>query len=284
MTTGSKHDPMTVGELEAFQLRPQLLSGLRDCARRFGVPAGDLRVLDWGCRRGLTVLKLLELGFDACGVDLDERPLRNGAQLMRARGADPDARLACLAPDGRTPFPAGHFHVVISDQVFEHVRDPDVMLAEMARITRPGGARLHFFPARWCLIEPHLRLPCLHWLPKNALRRWYIRILLRRIPEWRELAGRSASEKVHTYCEYSLYKTYYRPLRTLLAALGRHGFEPALITVGGGRWLRRLLSVLKSRPEWQQRVRVVWTNTFGTAAIACTRTTTASGDARAEVA
>jgi 2-polyprenyl-3-methyl-5-hydroxy-6-metoxy-1,4-benzoquinol methylase len=51
---------------------------LDECARHFGISCLDLRVLDWGCGRGTTVAKLVEMGFDAYGVDIDPEPIKNG--------------------------------------------------------------------------------------------------------------------------------------------------------------------------------------------------------------
>jgi len=51
------------------------------------------------------------------------------------------------------------FDVVISDQVFEHVFDYDLVLGEMRRVLRRGGVGLHIFPSRWRVIEAHVLVP-----------------------------------------------------------------------------------------------------------------------------
>ena len=55
----------------------------RTLAARGNSEAKDLRVLDWGCGRGRAVAWLRERGFDACGVDIDRKVLRNGHELFR---------------------------------------------------------------------------------------------------------------------------------------------------------------------------------------------------------
>ena len=269
---GSKHDVLTESEAAGFRLRPEVSGVLRGCAERFGVTEKALRVLDWGCGRGLTVIKLLDSGIDAYGVDIDAAPIRNGAPLMRQHGHDPEQRLTHIDADCRTPFADGFFHLVLSDQVFEHVRDLDALVRELARITRPGGAGLHFFPARWTIIEPHLKVPCAHWLPKNALRHGYLRLMLRRIPAWKELEGRPAAEQARAYYEYSVSKTYYRPLRVIRDAFTRQGLDLEFLASGRpGRILRRILQCLPSDSRWASRLRVTWPNIFGTVAISTTR-------------
>lgn len=255
----SKHDILTEAEINRFTLRADVLHLLDDCAARFGTSRKELRVLDWGCGRGRTVIKLLEMGIDAYGVDIDPGPIGNGVPLFQARGED-ERRLVCIGPDCRTPFADGFFDVVISDQVFEHVRDLDALAAELVRVTKPGGAGWHIFPAKWRVIEPHLFVPCVHWLPKNRLRRWYLRLMLKRIPVWKGLEGKPAAERVQVYYDYSVQKTYYRPLRHIRRILRKAGLDVRFdAKIHGFRHLRlldvRLLSTIRS--GWSNRFREV---------------------------
>lgn len=60
-----------------------------------------------------------------------------------AGGLDRDrlVHLQCSATD--TGLPDRIVDVVVSNSVLEHLRDPDATLAELARITRPGGFAMH---------------------------------------------------------------------------------------------------------------------------------------------
>jgi SAM-dependent methyltransferase len=51
---------------------------------------------------------------------------------------NPDALLE-IQPDGTLPCPGDSFDVVLSTQVLEHVRDPELYLSECFRVLRPGG-------------------------------------------------------------------------------------------------------------------------------------------------
>lgn len=128
MTT--KHDRLTEEEVSAYSARRPLLSILDECAEHFGTCRGDVRVLDWGCGRGTTVAKLLEMGFDACGVDVDPEPIQNGHPLFISRGLEPERRLIHIGSDCHTPFQDGFFHAIVSDQVLEHVRDIEALAAD----------------------------------------------------------------------------------------------------------------------------------------------------------
>ena len=74
--------------------------------------------------------------------------------------------------DGRSlPFADDEFDVVHSNAVIEHVGgsvDQQRFVAELVRVARTGFVTT---PNRWFPIEPHSRLPLLHWLPRPALLR-----------------------------------------------------------------------------------------------------------------
>lgn len=66
--------------------------------------------------------------------------------------------------------------LVISLQVLEHVRDPDLVLSEAYRVLRPGG---HFYLAcenYLAFVEPHYRVPWLPLLPKT-LGKFYLQLI-----------------------------------------------------------------------------------------------------------
>jgi len=200
----------------------------RSLCARFGVSRQDLRVLDWGCGRGRTVLKLLEMGIDAYGVDIDLKPIQNGIPLMRSRGIAPEQRLFHIRDGCLTPFEDHYFHILLSEQVFEHVSDVDALLEEMHRTAMPGGCGFHVFPAKWRVVEPHLHIPFVHWLPKNQLRYWYLYLMINRAAAWKGMDGKSASEKAMVYYNYSVRKTYYRPLYIICRLFNKHGFDVAI--------------------------------------------------------
>jgi SAM-dependent methyltransferase len=61
-------------------------------------------------------------------------------ELDRQMGDPAGVPLTVFSMDaGRTAFADGSFDVVYSRSVFEHLRDPDAALDEIARILRPGG-------------------------------------------------------------------------------------------------------------------------------------------------
>ncbi|MBI1208902.1 MAG: methyltransferase domain-containing protein [Azospirillum sp.] len=62
---------------------------------------------------------------------------RHGRRYVTLDRDDPDADIR--ADLTRLPFPDGHFDVILSSHVLEHVRDDQLAMAELARVLRPGG-------------------------------------------------------------------------------------------------------------------------------------------------
>lgn len=97
----------------------------------------------------------------------------------------------------------------------------------MSRITKLGGKHLHRFPFKWHLVEQHLFMPAIHWLPKNWMRFCliYLYTLLGVEPHWEELSHCSILDKARKYHDYSVNKTYYRTIETLKNTFEKHSFS-----------------------------------------------------------
>jgi ubiquinone/menaquinone biosynthesis C-methylase UbiE len=123
--------------------------------RDLGHPAdSNSVVLDLGCGNGELVNEYLKKGYDAYGCDFKFKP-GNHVESLIAKGKIKEV-------DGdnyRLPFEDNMFDFVITDQVFEHVKDYSVTLAEIKRVLKPGGISLNFFPSRYQIIEPHVHVP-----------------------------------------------------------------------------------------------------------------------------
>jgi SAM-dependent methyltransferase len=225
-TPMTKHDLLTDDEFQRFELNPRTLLYLERHAARLGRSPAEIRVLDWGCGRGRTVLALRERGWDAWGVDIDSEPVGNGRSLLRERG-HPDDALRVLDGAGIAPYGDAAFDFVCSDQVFEHVSDLDAVAFEQRRLLAPDGAGFHQYPGHRYLVEGHLHMPLVHWLPKSSwLRRAAIRYFVRagREPGWAMLEGRSVEEKAHAYYTYTVEHTFYRTYREVRRTFERQGF------------------------------------------------------------
>src|SRR5665811_1520378 len=98
-----------------------------------GVQAGQ-RALDVGCGPGALTGQLVErLGAGAVSAVDPSPPF---VEAMRARFPEGDVRAGVAE---RLPFPDGTFDVTLAQLVVHFMADPVAGLAEMARVTRPGG-------------------------------------------------------------------------------------------------------------------------------------------------
>jgi SAM-dependent methyltransferase len=226
--TSIAHDRvLTEEDQNAFQLRRGLAIGLEAFRQARGASPVEIHVLDYGCGRGRTVFWLLGRGYAACGVDVDARAVENGREFARQRRIDGRNVLSVLDAHGRSAHDDASFDFVMSHQVFEHVPDLGVAAREIARVTKPGGAGLHIYPARFSLFEDHLGMPFVHWLPKNAARRALIRLWVAlgveaKLPSYEGLDARERAEKFH---RFTVEQTFYRGCREVKQAFADAGFE-----------------------------------------------------------
>ncbi len=100
-------------------------------------------VLDLGCGDGhfasVAFDHPLDVGLDPWWGPLLEARIRNAYRmLVRSDGA-------------KIPFPDGYFHSAVSNSVLEHIPHLDTVLAETARVVRPGG--------RFVFCVPNHRFP-----------------------------------------------------------------------------------------------------------------------------
>jgi ubiquinone/menaquinone biosynthesis C-methylase UbiE len=94
---------------------------------------GEERALDVGTGAGALALALAPLVRDVVGLD----PVPELLELARER-ALPNTEF--VEGDGTAlPFPNGAFDLTGTHRTLHHVARPDLVVAELARVTRPGG-------------------------------------------------------------------------------------------------------------------------------------------------
>ena len=85
--------------------------------------------LDVGCSEGYFMKVIADrTGAEVWGVDIAPAALRKARRLYGQPVGGADAQ--------RLPFADGSFDLVLSTETLEHVLDPDIMIAEMRRVSR----------------------------------------------------------------------------------------------------------------------------------------------------
>ncbi|MCH2211530.1 MAG: class I SAM-dependent methyltransferase [Fuerstiella sp.] len=213
--------------MSQYSVSHNILSRLTTLQAEHNSPTNQINVLDWGCGRGRTVAKLREMGFNAFGVEIDRTTMQNGFRLFENRDMNPTEMLRHV--DDLDSFPESFFHFVCSEQVFEHVADLSVVVAELARLTADQGIGVHNFPSARCVMEEHLFMPFVHWLPKNRLRKAAIRLMLSLgqgpKPDWPEVIEKTAAGRTQVYFDYTVQRTFYRDIRDIVELFVSAGFD-----------------------------------------------------------
>ena len=126
-------------------------------------------LLDIGSGYGAFVLACRRFGIDATGLELAafEVDIARERLLHTEPRADPDAVFRG-GDGGRLSFADGAFEIVTLLNVLEHVPDYRQVLAEAARVLRPGGKLFVICPNYAALrIEAHYHVPWLPFFPRR---------------------------------------------------------------------------------------------------------------------
>jgi len=95
------------------------------------------RVLDLGCRSGALTRHFLE-GNELVGLDVDAAALAKASDL----GIEP----VQANVEEPLPFEDASYDAVVAGELFEHLQFPDALVAEIARVLRPGGVLVGSVP------------------------------------------------------------------------------------------------------------------------------------------
>ena len=127
-------------------------------------PASSARVLDIGCGAGGKSVYYATLGAQVTGIDLVEDYRSKAEEFARSKKVLADAGASEPPTDGTfrficgdaahtglpgaddTSLPDTGFDTIIMNDAMEHVADPEGVLAECARLLRPGGRLFINFP------------------------------------------------------------------------------------------------------------------------------------------
>ena len=170
-------DPRRVA---AEALSPERIAEQRALLERFAGSIRGRRLLEIGAGFGVFVAEACRHGADAVGVEPADRDVNAALPIahavLDAYGLAADRIRAGVGE--ALPFPDGSFDLVYSANALEHTRDPVRVVAEAARVLRPGGIMQIVVPNYRSLYEGHYGIG---WIPgmSKAAARWWVRAFRR---------------------------------------------------------------------------------------------------------
>jgi ubiquinone/menaquinone biosynthesis C-methylase UbiE len=137
MNSGLQFDKQTSKKVEALYLTPDVVAQRCQVLKALHLGEGEA-VLDIGVGPGLLAYDLaVSVGSAGrvCGIDISEDMLA----MSRKRCADQAWAEFKRADATSLPYANDRFDAVVSTQVYEYIADVPAALAELYRVTRPGG-------------------------------------------------------------------------------------------------------------------------------------------------
>jgi 2-polyprenyl-3-methyl-5-hydroxy-6-metoxy-1,4-benzoquinol methylase len=138
-----------------------------------------IRVLDAGCGNGLMVQYLQTMlpeiapqyrwevfGYDVADHGVQENPEFISAAVKQLKDVLPEIpweqRISTISVNEPWPYKNGAFHVIVSNQVVEHVNKPEPFFSEIHRCLDENGFSSHIFPLKTTFHEGHINVPYAH--------------------------------------------------------------------------------------------------------------------------
>jgi phosphoethanolamine N-methyltransferase len=136
------YSPALIGMLEAVWGEGWLSPGGPEEVERIvaGIEVRNKRILDIGCGIGGIDFLLLEKhgAAEVTGIDVEETVLEQAREQARERGLAGRARFIKVKA-GPLPFESNQFDMVFSKDAIVHEPDKHALMAEVARVLKPGG-------------------------------------------------------------------------------------------------------------------------------------------------
>ncbi len=177
------------------------------------------RILDYGCGVGDVVVEGRKRNLPIYGVDAFYAG-SNAKEIVQEKGLL--GNLIRELDNGKIPFPDEYFDLVVSNQVFEHVVDLNLVVAEIYRVLKKDAFLLCLFPSLDVIREGHCGIPLSHRIPPKYNLRYYW------LKSWRTL-GLGYDREFNSHQEWAKYfddwltkYTHYRSQSEIYGILGQY--------------------------------------------------------------
>jgi 2-polyprenyl-6-hydroxyphenyl methylase/3-demethylubiquinone-9 3-methyltransferase len=183
----AQDDPVALLRAESAHRTPWIIATIET----WHGPVGS-RVLDIGCGAGFLTNRLAEQGFHVSGLDA------SASSLAVAAARDSTRSVRYELGDAKSlPFRDGSFDVACAMDFLEHVDDPARVIAEAARVLRPGG--LFFFHTfNRTLLAWLVVIKGVEWFVKNTPRDLHVLSMFLEPESLKDQCAASGLEVVET--------------------------------------------------------------------------------------
>lgn len=167
------------------------------------------RILDVGCGDGRFVKILRRNGYEnSIGTDM----LLHQKNKFQAAALLSESFPFVLAEDN-IPLEKNSVDIIISNQVFEHVKEKEFFLSEIYRVMKDDGMAVLIFPTSEALVEHHVKLPLFHLAD---LKNGFVRVIYRTL----------------VFCGLGAYHDFKRRMDWLRGAFNSYGDGHFYVTRG----------------------------------------------------
>jgi SAM-dependent methyltransferase len=105
------------------------------------------RVMEIGCGEAGVLKAFIDRGCSAVGVDLNQKRLDKGRELLNSEIGAGQLRLVCAdIYDSMAQDDLGRFDLIVLKDVIEHIDDQQRLLTRLHEFLRPGGTIFFGFP------------------------------------------------------------------------------------------------------------------------------------------
>lgn len=240
-----------------------------ECDRFQGEP---IRILDAGCGDGELIAYLQEnlpllkptKKFEIYGYDVCDSGVQCGCFFANTlnflnskfNGIKWSERLNLISEVESLPYQDGFFHIIISNQVLEHVNNHDLFFSQIKRTLCSEGFSVHLFPLKHYIYEGHLHLPFVHRILNYDILFSYIRWLSRFGFGKFQKHKKDMKVNINTYTErhadYMIHFTNYVSYKEVLL-LGKKHHLRSSFKYTNEFYIRKIRSVLRLRPKYSYK-------------------------------
>lgn len=150
-----------VGRILDIKERLKIASQIRQCLKKIVSNRNDLICLDIGCSSGIITYELSKDFKEVIGIDIDQAAIA----LAQKKFQKKNLKYQVMSGEDLT-FKSNRIDVIVCNQVYQFVADPNKMMAEIERVLKVNGVCFMSARNKYAFYEGQTNLPLIHLLPK----------------------------------------------------------------------------------------------------------------------